>query len=120
MCMTGPLPWTTGRPNTVKHLSVSVCQHRRVVHEQSPPLNGLFSSGKLWRLEDVIAKLNVNYGSNLVINFFIGIDDKDSSSHIIHVGLGLWWVGNCLFSLSGECLLDALNNRQSSNLVSAV
>ncbi|XP_003968387.2 neprilysin isoform X1 [Takifugu rubripes] len=40
--------------------------------------------GKLWRLEDVIAKLNVNYGSQLVINFFIGIDDKDSSSHIIH------------------------------------
>uniref|UniRef100_A0A674MAL3 Neprilysin n=1 Tax=Takifugu rubripes TaxID=31033 RepID=A0A674MAL3_TAKRU len=33
---------------------------------------------------DVIAKLNVNYGSQLVINFFIGIDDKDSSSHIIH------------------------------------
>uniref|UniRef100_A0A674NBZ2 Neprilysin n=1 Tax=Takifugu rubripes TaxID=31033 RepID=A0A674NBZ2_TAKRU len=28
--------------------------------------------------------LNVNYGSQLVINFFIGIDDKDSSSHIIH------------------------------------
>ncbi|CAF97373.1 unnamed protein product, partial [Tetraodon nigroviridis] len=40
--------------------------------------------GKLWRLEDVIAKLNVKYGSQLVINFFIGIDDRDSSSHIIH------------------------------------
>lgn len=80
----------------------------------------LFSSGKLWRLEDVIARLNVNYDSQLVINLYIGIDDKDSSSHIIHVGLGLWRVGKCLFPLSGECLLDALNNRQSSNLISAV
>lgn len=80
----------------------------------------LFSSGKLWRLEDVIAKLNVNYGSQLVINFFIGIDDKDSSSHIIHVGLGLWRVGKCPFSLSEECLLDALKNRQSSHLICAV
>lgn len=63
----------------------------------------LFSSGKLWRLEDVIAKLNVNYGSQLMINFFIGIDDKDSSSHIIHVGLGLWRIGKCPFFPLWEC-----------------
>lgn len=79
----------------------SVCQHNK----QFPPLNGtcrLFSSGKLWRLEDVIAKLNVKYGSQLVINFFIGIDDKDSSSYIIHVSFGLGQVGECSFCNLGK------------------
>lgn len=98
MFLTGPLLWTTGRPNTVKYPFVTV-------NKQFPPLNGrfrLFSSGKLWRLEDVIAKLNVKYGSQLVINFFIGIDDRDSSSHIIHVGFGLGQVGECPFYTLGK------------------
>lgn len=86
-----------------KYGKASLCQRvpaqtscaRAISSSQWP--RRLFSSGKLWRLEDVIAKLNVNYDSHLVINFFIGIDDKDSSSHIIHVGLGLWREGKCLF-----------------------
>ena len=101
MCMTGPLLWTTGRPNTVKHPFVTMCQPNK----QFPPLNGpcrLFSSGKLWRLEDVIAKLNVKYGSQFVINFFIGIDDRDSSSHIIHVGFRLGSVGERPFCTLGK------------------
>lgn len=103
MCMTGQLLWTTGRPNTVKHPFFIVCQHNK----QSPPLNGprrLFSSGKQWRLEDVIAKLNVKFGSQLVINFFIGIDDRDSSSHIIHVGFGLGQVGESPFRALGKVI----------------
>uniref|UniRef100_A0A3Q3WI10 Neprilysin n=1 Tax=Mola mola TaxID=94237 RepID=A0A3Q3WI10_MOLML len=40
--------------------------------------------GKSWRLEDVIAKLNEKYGTQLLVNFFVGSDDKDSNSHIIH------------------------------------
>lgn len=49
----------------------------------SPP------QGKTWRLEDVIAKLNEKYGTQLLVNFFVGTDDKDSNSFIIHVGVGL-------------------------------
>lgn len=45
------------------------------------------SSGKTWRLEDVIAKLNEKYGTQLLVNFFVGTDDRDSNSHIIHVGV---------------------------------
>uniref|UniRef100_A0A8D3C7S8 Neprilysin n=1 Tax=Scophthalmus maximus TaxID=52904 RepID=A0A8D3C7S8_SCOMX len=41
--------------------------------------------GKTWRLEDVIAKLNEKYGTQLLVNFFVGTDDRDSNSHIIHI-----------------------------------
>ncbi|XP_068173675.1 neprilysin-like isoform X3 [Antennarius striatus] len=37
-----------------------------------------------WRLEDVIARLNEKYGTQLVVNFFVGTDDRDSNAHIIH------------------------------------
>uniref|UniRef100_A0AAZ3PMB3 Neprilysin n=1 Tax=Oncorhynchus tshawytscha TaxID=74940 RepID=A0AAZ3PMB3_ONCTS len=37
-------------------------------------------------LEDAIARLNEKYGTQVLVNFFIGTDDKDSNSHIIHVG----------------------------------
>ncbi|XP_023258212.1 neprilysin isoform X1 [Seriola lalandi dorsalis] len=40
--------------------------------------------GKTWKLEDVIAKLNEKYGTQLLVNFFVGTDDRDSNSHIIH------------------------------------
>uniref|UniRef100_A0A3B4FID1 Neprilysin n=1 Tax=Pundamilia nyererei TaxID=303518 RepID=A0A3B4FID1_9CICH len=40
--------------------------------------------GRTWRLEDVIAKLNEKYGTLLLVNFFVGTDDRDSTSHIIH------------------------------------
>lgn len=50
----------------------------------------LISSGRTWRLEDVIAKLNEKYGTLLLVNFFVGTDDRDSTSHIIHVGVRLW------------------------------
>uniref|UniRef100_A0A8K9V198 Neprilysin n=1 Tax=Oncorhynchus mykiss TaxID=8022 RepID=A0A8K9V198_ONCMY len=39
-----------------------------------------------WKLEDAIARLNEKYGTQVLVNFFIGTDDKDSNSHIIHVG----------------------------------
>uniref|UniRef100_A0A4W6BZV8 Neprilysin n=1 Tax=Lates calcarifer TaxID=8187 RepID=A0A4W6BZV8_LATCA len=42
--------------------------------------------GRTWRLEDVVAKLNEKYGTQLLVNFFVGTDDRDSNSHIIHVG----------------------------------
>lgn len=47
----------------------------------------LFTPGKSWRLEDVIAKLNEKYGTQLLVNFFVGTDDRDSNSYIIHVGV---------------------------------
>uniref|UniRef100_A0A3B5M6J5 Neprilysin n=1 Tax=Xiphophorus couchianus TaxID=32473 RepID=A0A3B5M6J5_9TELE len=40
--------------------------------------------GKTWRLEDVIARLNWKYGTQLLVNFFVGTDDRDSTSYIIH------------------------------------
>ncbi|GLD53354.1 neprilysin isoform X1 [Lates japonicus] len=40
--------------------------------------------GRTWRLEDVVAKLNEKYGTQLLVNFFVGTDDRDSNSHIIH------------------------------------
>uniref|UniRef100_A0A3Q2DSW8 Neprilysin n=1 Tax=Cyprinodon variegatus TaxID=28743 RepID=A0A3Q2DSW8_CYPVA len=46
--------------------------------------------GKTWRLEDVIARLNEKYGTQLLVNFFVGTDDRDSTSYIIHqTSLGL-------------------------------
>uniref|UniRef100_A0A6Q2Z306 Neprilysin n=1 Tax=Esox lucius TaxID=8010 RepID=A0A6Q2Z306_ESOLU len=42
--------------------------------------------GTTWKLEDAIARLNEKYGTQVLVNFFIGTDDKDSNSHIIHVG----------------------------------
>ncbi|XP_010900959.1 neprilysin isoform X1 [Esox lucius] len=40
--------------------------------------------GTTWKLEDAIARLNEKYGTQVLVNFFIGTDDKDSNSHIIH------------------------------------
>ncbi|KAM8903264.1 neprilysin-like isoform 1-T1 [Spinachia spinachia] len=40
--------------------------------------------GKTWRLEDVLAKLNEKYVTRLLVNFFIGTDDRNSNSHIIY------------------------------------
>ncbi|KAM9481768.1 neprilysin-like isoform 1-T1 [Clarias gariepinus] len=48
--------------------------------------------GDKWRAEDAIAKMNEKYGKQVLISFFIGTDDRNSSSHIIHFdqpGLGL-------------------------------
>uniref|UniRef100_A0A8K9X5X3 Neprilysin n=1 Tax=Oncorhynchus mykiss TaxID=8022 RepID=A0A8K9X5X3_ONCMY len=53
----------------------------------SPQTNYLLSSNQL---EDAIARLNEKYGTQVLVNFFIGTDDKDSNSHIIHqTSLGL-------------------------------
>lgn len=49
----------------------------------------LLYSGETWRLENVIAKLNEKYGTHLLVNFFVGTNDRDSNSHIIHVGVQL-------------------------------
>ncbi|XP_032446493.1 neprilysin-like [Xiphophorus hellerii] len=40
--------------------------------------------GKTWRLEDVIARLNWKYGTEVLISFFIRADDRDSTKHIIY------------------------------------
>ncbi|NXD25229.1 NEP protein, partial [Spelaeornis formosus] len=48
--------------------------------------------GTAWRAETAIAQLNSRYGKKVLINFFVGTDDKNSSAHIIHIdqpGLGL-------------------------------
>lgn len=63
--------------------------HRRLFAFFHSPFH-LYSSGKTWRLEDVIAKLNEKYGTQLLVNFFVGTDDRDSNSHIIHVGVQLY------------------------------
>lgn len=50
------------------------------------------SFGNIWRLEDVIARLNEKYRTPLLIKLFVGTDDRDSNSRIIHfdqTGLGL-------------------------------
>lgn len=45
----------------------------------------ILSLGDKWKAEDAIAKLNEKYGRQVLISFFIGTDDRDSNSHIIHV-----------------------------------
>ncbi|XP_074154146.1 neprilysin [Sminthopsis crassicaudata] len=41
--------------------------------------------GSSWRAEKSIAELNSKFGKKVLINFFIGTDDKNSTSHIIHI-----------------------------------
>ncbi|XP_028924810.1 neprilysin [Ornithorhynchus anatinus] len=48
--------------------------------------------GTTWTAEKAIAHLNSKYGKKVLINFFVGTDDKNSMNHIIHIdqpGLGL-------------------------------
>ncbi|KAM6258574.1 neprilysin isoform 1-T2 [Porphyrio hochstetteri] len=50
------------------------------------------SYGTAWTAEASIAQLNSRYGKKVLINFFVGTDDKNSTAHIIHIdqpGLGL-------------------------------
>ncbi|XP_025901110.1 neprilysin [Nothoprocta perdicaria] len=50
------------------------------------------SYGVTWTAETAIAQLNAVYGKKVLINFFVGTDDKNSTAHIIHIdqpGLGL-------------------------------
>ncbi|OXB73430.1 UNVERIFIED_CONTAM: hypothetical protein H355_015158 [Colinus virginianus] len=50
------------------------------------------SYGAAWTAESAIAQLNSRYGKKVLINFFVGTDDKNSTAHIIHIdqpGLGL-------------------------------
>ncbi|NXG68032.1 NEP protein, partial [Baryphthengus martii] len=50
------------------------------------------SYGAAWTAETAIAQLNSRYGKKVLISFFVGTDDKNSTAHIIHVdqpGLGL-------------------------------
>uniref|UniRef100_A0A8C4MYS9 Neprilysin n=1 Tax=Equus asinus asinus TaxID=83772 RepID=A0A8C4MYS9_EQUAS len=49
------------------------------------------SRGTSWTAEKSIAQLNSKYGKKVIINFFVGTDDKNSMNHIIHVSLcGQW------------------------------
>lgn len=45
------------------------------------------STGMIWTAEYAIAKLNEKYGKQVLISFFIGTDDRDSNTHILHVGV---------------------------------
>ncbi|XP_074860181.1 neprilysin [Carettochelys insculpta] len=48
--------------------------------------------GANWTAETAIAQLNSQYGKRVLINFFVGSDDENSTAHIIHIdqpGLGL-------------------------------
>ncbi|NXN96238.1 NEP protein, partial [Rhinopomastus cyanomelas] len=50
------------------------------------------SYGATWTAETAIAQLNSRYGKKVLLNFFVGTDDKNSTAHIIHIdqpGLGL-------------------------------
>uniref|UniRef100_A0A8D0XBQ9 Neprilysin n=3 Tax=Sus scrofa TaxID=9823 RepID=A0A8D0XBQ9_PIG len=38
-----------------------------------------------WTAERTIAQLNSKYGKKVIINFFVGTDDKNSMNHIIHI-----------------------------------
>ncbi|XP_075362864.1 neprilysin isoform X2 [Mycteria americana] len=42
------------------------------------------SYGTVWTAETAIAQLNSRYGKKVLINFFVGTDDKNSTAHIIH------------------------------------
>lgn len=41
--------------------------------------------GSSWRAEKTIAELNSKFGKKVLINFFIGTDDKNSTNHIMHI-----------------------------------
>nr|KAF6379406.1 membrane metalloendopeptidase [Myotis myotis] len=38
-----------------------------------------------WTAEKAMAQLNAKYGKKVIINFFVGTDDKNSSKYIIHI-----------------------------------
>ncbi|XP_077466758.1 neprilysin-like [Stigmatopora argus] len=40
--------------------------------------------GKIWRVEDVLAKLTVKYQNPLIVSMYVDIDERDSKAHIIH------------------------------------
>lgn len=41
--------------------------------------------GSSWTAEKSMAQLNSKYGKKVLINMFVGTDDKDSMSHVIHI-----------------------------------
>lgn len=41
--------------------------------------------GLNWIAEKSIGELNAQYGKRVVLNFFVGTDDKNSTQHIIHI-----------------------------------
>lgn len=43
------------------------------------------AAGASWTAEKTIAALNSQYGKKVIINVFVGTDDKNSTQHIIHV-----------------------------------
>ncbi|XP_060098351.1 neprilysin [Heteronotia binoei] len=48
--------------------------------------------GTSWTAEKSISLLNAKYGKRVIINLFVGTDDKNSTQHILHIdqpGLGL-------------------------------
>ncbi|XP_061073126.1 neprilysin-like isoform X2 [Conger conger] len=40
--------------------------------------------GEKWAPEDTMGRLNEKYKKQVLVNFYIGADDRDSNSHIIH------------------------------------
>lgn len=43
--------------------------------------------GSEWSAEKSIAELNFQFGRKVIINLFVGTDDKNSSQHVLHVSL---------------------------------
>ncbi|XP_070609574.1 neprilysin [Erythrolamprus reginae] len=41
--------------------------------------------GPKWSAENSIAELNFQFGRKVIVNMFVGTDDKNSSQHILHV-----------------------------------
>ncbi|XP_078266641.1 neprilysin-like [Rhinoraja longicauda] len=41
--------------------------------------------GKTWSLEKILSTMNAKYGKRVLIDFYVGTDDKNSNVHIIHI-----------------------------------
>uniref|UniRef100_A0A672UFP4 Neprilysin n=1 Tax=Strigops habroptila TaxID=2489341 RepID=A0A672UFP4_STRHB len=61
------------------------------------------SYGTAWTAETAIAQLNSRYGKKVLINFFVGTDDKNSTAHIIHVSLPGVLSLKCLYFFLQAC-----------------
>lgn len=47
----------------------------------------LSPTGETWAAEATIGRLNEKYRKQVLVNFYVGADDRDSNTHIIHVSV---------------------------------
>uniref|UniRef100_A0A8C5RQ17 Neprilysin n=1 Tax=Laticauda laticaudata TaxID=8630 RepID=A0A8C5RQ17_LATLA len=57
--------------------------------------------GPTWSAEKSIAELNFQFGRKVIINMFVGTDDKNSLQHILHVSLLFLEISKNVFVLTG-------------------